>query len=132
MRELLEPSRLPECWIPPSHVLECRARLETYLTCAEQRTGWAQRIRAALFHQGGAGPAGRGWGPPGRRRAAGRRRAVLAGRAVQLVIAALEVTVYEERLEEVRRQLLTAPGTCGARPSCPPASQASGRSPASP
>jgi transposase len=27
-RELLAQGRLPECWIPPEHVLECRALLE--------------------------------------------------------------------------------------------------------
>ena len=29
-RELLAEGRLPECWIPPSRILECRALLETY------------------------------------------------------------------------------------------------------
>jgi transposase len=28
LRELLAAARIPECWIPPSHVLECRALLE--------------------------------------------------------------------------------------------------------
>src|SRR5205807_9929096 len=51
-RVLLEQGRLPECWVPPSHVLECRALLETYLDLREQRTGWVQRIHAVLFHHG--------------------------------------------------------------------------------
>ena len=51
-RVLLEQGRLPECWVPPSHVLECRALLETYLDLREQRTGWVQRIHAVFFHQG--------------------------------------------------------------------------------
>ncbi len=29
-RDLLAQGRLPECWIPPAHVLECRALLECY------------------------------------------------------------------------------------------------------
>ena len=29
LRMLLAEGRLPECWIPPSHILECRALLET-------------------------------------------------------------------------------------------------------
>src|SRR6266705_965935 len=45
-RMLLEQGRLPECWIPPPHVLECRALLETYLDLREQRTGWLQRLHA--------------------------------------------------------------------------------------
>ena len=30
LRTLLAEGRLPECWIPPGHILECRALLETY------------------------------------------------------------------------------------------------------
>jgi transposase len=29
-RDPLTQARLPECWIPPGHVLECRALLELY------------------------------------------------------------------------------------------------------
>ena len=30
LRELLADDRLPQCWIPPAQVLECRALLELY------------------------------------------------------------------------------------------------------
>ena len=30
LRQLLSEGRLPECWIPPGNILECRALLETY------------------------------------------------------------------------------------------------------
>ncbi len=30
LRMLLAEGRLPGCWIPPGHILECRALLETY------------------------------------------------------------------------------------------------------
>jgi hypothetical protein len=30
LRQLLAEGRLPECWIPPARILECRALLETY------------------------------------------------------------------------------------------------------
>ena len=33
LRRLLTDERLPECWIPPAHVLEARALLETYRAC---------------------------------------------------------------------------------------------------
>ena len=52
LRTLLAEGRLPECWIPPSHVLECRALLETYHALRRERTAWVQRIHAVLFHQG--------------------------------------------------------------------------------
>ncbi len=51
-RELLAQGRLPECWIPPSHVLECRALLETYHDLRAEHTAWVQRAHAVLFHQG--------------------------------------------------------------------------------
>jgi hypothetical protein len=49
---LLAEGRLPECWIPPARILECRALLETYNDLRRERTAWAQRIHAVLFHQG--------------------------------------------------------------------------------
>ena len=40
LRELLAEGRLPECWVPPSHILECRALLETYHDLRAEHTGW--------------------------------------------------------------------------------------------
>jgi len=51
-RELLVQGRLPECWIPPGHVLECRALLELYHDLRAEHTAWVQRVHAVLFHQG--------------------------------------------------------------------------------
>src|SRR5690348_10008100 len=52
LRTLLAEGRLPECWIPPGHILECRALLELYHDLRTERTARAQRIHAVLFHQG--------------------------------------------------------------------------------
>src|SRR5271155_148839 len=52
LRELLAEGRLPECWIPPAQVLECRALLETYHDLRAEHTAWVQRIHAVFFHQG--------------------------------------------------------------------------------
>lgn len=52
VRQLLMDGRLPECWIPPSHILEARALLETYQDLRVEHTAWVQRIHAVLFHQG--------------------------------------------------------------------------------
>ncbi len=52
LRMLLAEGRLPECWIPPGRILECRALLELYTDLRRERTAWAQRIHAVLFHQG--------------------------------------------------------------------------------
>ena len=46
---LLAEGRLPECWIPPGHILEARALLELYNDLRRERTAWAQQIHAVLF-----------------------------------------------------------------------------------
>ncbi len=56
LRTLLAEGRLPECWIPPSHILEYRALLETYHDLRAEHTAWVQRIHAVLFHQGAPAP----------------------------------------------------------------------------
>ncbi len=43
---------LPECWIPPGHVLEARAAVRLYKDLLDERGAWHQRIAATLFHQG--------------------------------------------------------------------------------
>jgi transposase len=58
LRQLLAEGRLPECWVPPSHILECRALLETYHDLRAEHTAWVQRIHAVLFHQGAPAMAG--------------------------------------------------------------------------
>ena len=82
LRQLLADGRLPECWIPPSHILECRALLETYHDLRVEHTAWTQRIHAALFHQGAPQLGGRAAHRRGPGRAAGdRRRAAVPDRA---------------------------------------------------
>jgi transposase len=52
LRSLLAEGRLPECWIPSAHILECRALLGTYHDLRRAHTAWVQRIHAVFFHQG--------------------------------------------------------------------------------
>jgi len=52
LRELLEAGKLPECWIPPGHLLEVRAKVRLYKDLLEERSGWQQRVHATLFHLG--------------------------------------------------------------------------------
>src|SRR5690349_8152412 len=110
LRMLLAEGRLPECWIPPAHVLECRALLELYNDLRRERTAWAQRIHAVLFHQGapvlGEGALRTEKGVAGLRAAA----AGCLSPAGQLqVTTALEVTgALEARLHVVRHQLTDA------------------------
>jgi transposase len=110
LRMLLAEGRLPECWIPPARILECRALLETYHDLRRERTAWAQRIHAVLFHQGapalGEGTLRTEQGVAALRAAA----AAHLSPAGQLQVAtALEVTeALETQLHAVRHQLLDA------------------------
>ena len=52
LRNLLMEKRLPESWIPPSHVQEVRTLSRLYMALMDQRRAWLQRIHAQLFHQG--------------------------------------------------------------------------------
>jgi transposase len=110
LRMLLAEGRLPECWIPPGHILECRALLELYNDLRREHTAWVQRIHAVLFHQGapalGAGTLRTGPGVAALRAAA---TAHLSPAGQLQVATALEVLeALEARMHAVRHQLLAA------------------------
>ncbi len=44
--------RVPEPWIPPSHLLDLRGRVGLRHTLVNQRGEWQQRIQAVLYHHG--------------------------------------------------------------------------------
>ena len=125
---LLAEGRLPECWIPPGHILECRALLELYNDLRRERTAWAQRIHAVLIHQGAPVLAE---GALRTDTGVAELRAAAAGclsPAGQLQVAtALEVI---EALEARLHELLDAVGTWPAPRSWPRGCTGSGRSPA--
>jgi transposase len=110
LRQLLADGRLPECWIPPSHVLECRALLELYRDLRVEHSAWTQRIHAVLFHQGA-----RRLGEGGLRTEHGLAE-LAAIAATQLspvgqtqVATALDMlAALDEHLDAVHRQLLHA------------------------
>jgi transposase len=52
LRELLAAGRLPESWIPPTHVLEVRTLVRCYKALTDEHTAWLQRVHATLFHHG--------------------------------------------------------------------------------
>ena len=110
LRELLAEGRLPECWIPPSVILECRALLETYHDLRAEHTAWVQRIHAVFSHQG-APALGEAALRTDRDLVALRASAAAyLSPAGQLQVAtALEMTgALEARLHAVRHQLLDA------------------------
>jgi len=110
LRQLLAEGRLPECWIPPGRILECRALLELYNDLRREHTAWAQRIHAVLFHQGA--PALGESALRTRQGVAALREAAAAhlSPAGQLQVAtALEMTeALEARMHVLRHQLLDA------------------------
>ena len=110
LRQLLAEGRLPECWIPPGHILECRALLELYNDLRREHTAWAQRIHAVLFHHGapalGEGTLRTGQGLAALREAAA---AHLSPAGQLQIVTALEVTeALEARMHVLRHQLVDA------------------------
>jgi transposase len=129
LRTLLAEGRLPECWIPPGRILECRALLELWSDLRREHTAWAQRIHAVFFHQGapalGEGALRSEQGLAALREAAATHLSP-AGQAQ--IATALEVTAaLEARLHVLRHQLPTPPGTWPARRSWPPGCTGSAR-----
>jgi transposase len=108
VRGLLETGRIPECWIPPAHVLECRALLETYHDLRSEHTGWVQRIHAVLFHQGvPALPAVRtGQNPDVRAVLAASAAAHLTGSGqLQVTVAADMLACLEGHMNDLRNRI---------------------------
>ncbi len=56
LRELLAADRLPESWVPPTHVLKVRTLGRLYVDLMDERRAWQQRIHAQLLHQGVPAP----------------------------------------------------------------------------
>lgn len=109
LRETLAGGRLPECWIPPGHVLECRALLELYCALRVAHTAWVQRIHAVLFHQGAAVQSGDLRTGPGvaALRAVAAEQLSPAGQ-VQIATALDMLTFLEGHLDAVHARLLHA------------------------
>jgi transposase len=102
IRSHLATGDLPECWIPPGHVLEARAVARLYKDLLDERGGWHQRIAATLFHQGV--PAGASMATPAGRAAVAGMDLSPAGR--QAVDTGLrQVDRLTGELEALRRQL---------------------------
>jgi transposase len=107
---------LPLCWVPPPHVLDCRALLECYHDLRTEHTAWVQRIHAVLFHQGA--PAVHDLNraeAPAELAALAREHLSPAGQ-VQIATSLAMLTATEAELDSVRRRLrATARQLTGAR-----------------
>jgi hypothetical protein len=107
---LLEQGRLPECWIPPAQILECRALLEAYHDLRREHTAWIERIHAVFFHQG-APRLGEGALRTDAALAALREAAAVhlspAGQ-LQVATALDMLAAVEARMDTLRQQLLHA------------------------
>jgi transposase len=107
LRQLLIDGRLPECWIPPGHILEARALLETYHDLRMEHTAWMQRIHAVLFHQGAHCPG------VGLRSVEGQAELAVitatelsAAGQLQVATALSMLTALEDHLDRLHRQLV--------------------------
>jgi transposase len=109
LRRLLSDERLPECWIPPAHVLEARALLETYRALRVEHTGWVQRIHAVLFHQGARRLVDGVHSEQGRAELAAIAAAELSTAGQRQVATALGMlAALEDHLAILHRDLITA------------------------
>jgi transposase len=108
LRTLLDEGRLPECYIPPTEVLEYRALLELYHDLRREHTAWVQRIHAVLFHQGAPHLGEGGLSTTEGRNRLGEIAAGQLSTAGQVQVATgidmLEAT--ETQLQQIHRQLL--------------------------
>jgi transposase len=108
LRDLLAEGRLPECWIPPEHIVECRALLECYHDLRAEHTAWVQRIHATLFHQGAPPFQGlRQADGPGQLTALARVHLSPAGQA-QIAVCLRVLAALEAELTAMRHRLLAA------------------------
>jgi len=108
LRCLLDEGRLPECYIPPTEVLEYRALLELYHDLRREHTAWLQRIHAVLFHQGA-----QQFGEGGLSTNEGRNRLVeiaagqlSAAGQVQVATGIDMLEATEAQLQQIHRQLV--------------------------
>jgi transposase len=110
LRMLLAEGRLPQCWIPPSRILEARALLELHHDLRAEHTAWVQRIHAVLFHHGapalGEGALRTGPGLAALQAAAAAHLSPAGQLQVATALAVLEA--LEARMHELRHQLLDA------------------------
>lgn len=102
LRVHLAAGDLPECWIPPAHVLEARAIARLYKDLLDERGAWHQRIAAALFHQG-APVIGSMAKPDGRAGVAGVELSPAGRQAVEAGLRQIDRLTGE--LDPLRRQL---------------------------
>ena len=113
LRVLLEQGRLPECWIPPAQVLECRALLEAYHDLRREHTAWIERIHAVFFRQGAPRP-GEGALRTEHGLAALRQAAAIhlspAGQ-LQVATALDMLAAIEARMDRCASSCCTPPGT---------------------
>ena len=107
LRTLLAEGRVPECWIPPPHILECRALLESYHDLRAEHTAWLQRIHAVMFHQGAPVPAEaamRARRRPGEIPAAAAAHLTWSGQ-LQVVVAVDVLACLEKHMDDLLGQI---------------------------
>ncbi len=112
LRVLLAEGRLPESWIPPTHVIEVRVLGRTYERLLSDRREWKQRVHAQLFQQGV--PPVRGlFTPEGRDQL---RSVLLSPAGRRLVEISLRVIdALDAEMDSLRAELA---GWAGRQPAC--------------
>jgi transposase len=112
LRELLQKDQVPESWIPPAEVQEARALIRLYKDLMEERTAWAQRIRATLFHQGVANQEGSVLTPRWRASLPSLELSEAGHRAVEVALRQIERLSQDaaELRDEIKARAKAQPG----------------------
>src|SRR6266851_7622301 len=120
LRVHLAAGDLPECWIPPVHVLEARGVVRLSKDLLDERGAWHQRIAATLFHQGAPAGIGSMCTAAGRAAAAGAGLSPAGRQAVQTGLR--QIDRLSDELDPLRRQpnMLSRrqPGCLALRAAC--------------
>ena len=106
LRRLLADGRVPESWIPPAHVVECRALARLYVDLLQDRNGWAQRVHATLFHHGAPSPGRDLTTPAGQAQALELARGLPPAARHAVGVAIAQIRHLSTRLEPVHAQLV--------------------------
>ena len=108
LRELLAEGRLPECRVPPSRILECRA---LPVTCHDLRAGHTagvQRVHAVFSRQGASVLGALRTAPDLEAARAAAGVCLSPAGQLQVAVALTMLDALEARLEVLRRELLHA------------------------
>jgi transposase len=105
LRQLVAAGDVPQSWIPPPIILEWRERVGLYMTLAEQRTAWVQRIHAECYQHGVAVPEAEIRSPTTRSWLGGATLELSAAARQRLATAYCMIDALDAQAQPLKKQL---------------------------